>query len=491
MRWEGYGDTDDTWEPADNLLDPQLLEDWGESQREAAAEAAEAEEARQRRRAERRRQQQQQQQQPSAGSMVGSQAPESDDEDAPLARRKGPQQGQAQQQHGRHGQHGQQQQGQQQGHRQQQQGQHGQRAAAVHPSRPLTAIVAPPSRDWDVRMFTRPPQVAGGPDDPNTWQWDGLARSFYLRRSVLTTWLQLPHAARDSLLSGPMAQWAEPLDACSPRCGRVCIGAHAAREGADCNDCLLLVQPPTPFNSVNSDGRIQHGDGIDAASMRRRAVLAEGARARLRTHGLKGLIVKVRSTQSNGRYVLAEVQAISRSGIMQLAAPGFVAEMAHTHVSDSDLSPSEVIARAPGGIPTTEACERWQLLHLLEFVHDAAAQRRARGRAVAAEVPRVAEEAARLARASCAGPRGGGAARKVPPLVPARAALGGGGGSGGGGGAELELQLVRGSEAERTYGDGAVRDGRDGAARLGAALIRAWDPRRPSGGLLGMMSLNN
>ena len=28
-----------------------------------------------------------------------------------------------------------------------------------------------------------------------------------------------------------------------------------------------------------------------------------------------------------------------------------------------------------------------------------------------------------------------------------------------------------------------------GATRLGTALLRAWDPRRPSGGLLGMMSL--
>ena len=35
----------------------------------------------------------------------------------------------------------------------------------------------------------------------------------------------------------------------------------------------------------------------------------------------------------------------------------------------------------------------------------------------------------------------------------------------------------------------ALRDGRDGATRLGTALLRAWDPRRPSGGLLGMMSL--
>jgi hypothetical protein len=128
----------------------------------------------------------------------------------------------------------------------------------------------------------------------------------------------------------------------------------------------------------------------------------------------------VRSTQSNGRYVLAEVQAISRGGIMQLAAAGFAAEMTHTHVSDSDLTPSEASALAPStyylllttyylllttyylllttyylllttyyllltteasalapaGIATTEACERWQLLHLLEFVHDAVAQRR-------------------------------------------------------------------------------------------------------------------
>ena len=71
-------------------------------------------------------------------------------------------------------------------------------------------------------------------------------------------------------------------------------------------------------------------------------------------------------------------------------------------------------------------------------------------------------------------------------------ALGGGGGGGGGGsgvGDVLELLLVRGSEAERTYADGALRDGRDGATRLGTALLRAWDPRRPSGGLLGMMSL--
>ena len=132
-------------------------------------------------------------------------------------------------------------------------------------------------------------------------------------------------------------------------------------------------------------------NGADAG--RRSAVLAEGVRARLRTHGLKGLIVKVRSTQSNGRYVLAEVQSISRGGIIQLAAPGFVAEMAHTHVSDSDLTATEAAARAPAGISTTGACERWQLLHLLEFVHDAAAQRRLRCRAVAAEVPRVAEEA--------------------------------------------------------------------------------------------------
>ena len=114
-------------------------------------------------------------------------------------------------------------------------------------------------------------------------------------------------------------------------------------------------------------------------------MLAESARARLRTHGLKGLIVKVRSTQSNGRYVLAEVQAISRAGILQLQAPGFVAEMAHSHVSDSDLTSSEASALAPAGITTAEACERWQLLHLLEFVHDAIAQRRARCRAVAAE----------------------------------------------------------------------------------------------------------
>ena len=84
----------------------------------------------------------------------------------------------------------------------------------------------------------------------------------------------------------------------------------------------------------------------------------------------------MRSTQSNGRYVLAEVQAISRGGIMQLAAAGFAAEMTHTHVSDSDLTPSEASALAPAGIATTEACERWQLLHLLEFVHDAVAQRR-------------------------------------------------------------------------------------------------------------------
>jgi hypothetical protein len=111
--------------------------------------------------------------------------------------------------------------------------------------------------------------------------------------------------------------------------------------------------------------------------------------------------------------VLAEVQAISRGGIMQLAAAGFAAEMTHTHVSDSDLTPSEASALAPStyylllttyylllttyylllttyyllltteasalapaGIATTEACERWQLLHLLEFVHDAVAQRR-------------------------------------------------------------------------------------------------------------------
>ena len=117
-------------------------------------------------------------------------------------------------------------------------------------------------------------------------------------------------------------------------------------------------------------------------------MLAERARARLRTHGLRGLIVKVRSTQSNGRYVLAEVQAISRAGILQLAAPGFVAEMAHSHVSDSDLTSSEASAHAPAGITTPEACERWQLLHLLEFVHDAIAQRRARCRSVAAQAPR-------------------------------------------------------------------------------------------------------
>jgi hypothetical protein len=141
VRWEGYGEADDTWEPADNLLDPQLLEDWAESQGAAEAEeAAAAEQARQRRRAERRRQQQQQQQQ--------------------QGQQQQGQQQQGQQQQGQ--QQGQQQQGQQQGRQQQQhglgqqQGEQGQRAAAVH----LTAIAAPPSREWDVRMFTPPPQVA-------------------------------------------------------------------------------------------------------------------------------------------------------------------------------------------------------------------------------------------------------------------------------------------------------------------------------------------
>ena len=80
-------------------------------------------------------------------------------------------------------------------------------------------------------------------------------------------------------------------------------------------------------------------------------------------------------------------------------------------------------------------------------------------------------------------------AHRPPELVRARAAFGGGGGGGAvGGGSEVELLLLRGSEAERTYSDGTARGGPDGATRLGLALMRAWDPRRPSGGLLGMMS---
>ena len=104
-----------------------------------------------------------------------------------------------------------------------------------------------------------------------------------------------------------MAAWAAPLDACSPRCAHVC-NAHSA------GGCLLLEASP---HYAMQGGHYAGGGGLPphyaggaggnarcagGGSTTRSAVLAESARARLRTQGLRGLIVKVRSTQSNGRF---------------------------------------------------------------------------------------------------------------------------------------------------------------------------------------------